>query len=438
MFQLYVWPAKWDLPTIDAQCLAVVLYLQLAVPGRFQIVECANPDLSPSGQLPFLQHERCSFSPLSSIVAYVSALDEHRAPKPCDGIDSDTLLFTPSLDADLSPQQKASSVAWSSYIETHFGDLILNAFYAHPTNYFNLTLPTLTSFLHFPQTYYVPGRLREMYRPRLEAAGLWDASAATDEAEDSPSIRGWKTSFADAVNRSKALDEGPEKVRKAFAKEKILQKARATFNYLSAIVPQGFFIHGTIPTFLDVILAAHVLLVLHTPLPNPLLKTLILESYPVLIDHALLLRTKAFPSQPLSPTSPLSSAPSFQTTSQNTAPSITTTERPHPPVQVLSHLSFQESVQLSAQGLTRLTRCLMASVTPVRMGGARADDWETLGEDPRDDDGEKQLEAQLSRGRRIWFVAAGVGLVAYTLLSGVVQFQFERNSDGEEEEEDDE
>lgn len=49
MFHLHVWPGKWDLPTIDAQCLAAVLYLQLAVPGRFEIVECANPDLSPLG-----------------------------------------------------------------------------------------------------------------------------------------------------------------------------------------------------------------------------------------------------------------------------------------------------------------------------------------------------------------------------------------------------
>jgi len=31
----------------------------------------------------------------------------------------------------------------------------------------------MTSMLPFPQRYYVAERIREMHRPRLEAAGLW-------------------------------------------------------------------------------------------------------------------------------------------------------------------------------------------------------------------------------------------------------------------------
>ncbi|KAG8886711.1 hypothetical protein FRB98_001063 [Tulasnella sp. 332] len=440
MFHLHVWPGKWDLPTIDSQCLAAVLHLQLAVPGRFDIVECANPDLSPSGQLPFLQHEHRSISPLSSIVAYVSNLDEDRAPRPCDGIDSETLLFAPSLDADLSAKQKASSVAWTSYVEAHFGDLILNAFYAHPINYVRLTLPTLTSVLHFPQTYFVPGRLREMYRPRLEAAGLWDTTSP-EEVEEAQPARGWKTSFAEAVNRSREHEDGSEKVRKAFQKEKILAKARTTLDHLSSLIPQGSFVYGATPTSLDALLSAHVLLILHAPLPNPLLKTLILESYPTLIDHALLLRTKAFPSQPVTPTSPLASAPSFQLRfddNSSKAQNVTAIEeRPHPPIQALSHPSFQESIQLSATGFVRLARSLMS----VRMGEERIAEGEDIGDESGQDDTEKELDKQLATGRRIWFVAAGVGLVVYALLTGVVQVQLPNgdeegeDNDGEEDEE---
>jgi hypothetical protein len=47
--KLYVWNGKWDLPSIEPDCLAAILYLQLAFPGDFDIVECTNPDLSPSG-----------------------------------------------------------------------------------------------------------------------------------------------------------------------------------------------------------------------------------------------------------------------------------------------------------------------------------------------------------------------------------------------------
>ena len=50
------------------------------------------------------------------------------------------------------------------------------------------------------------------------------------------------------------------------------------------------------PSTLDVYIAAHVLVILNSPLPNPLLKTVLLESYPILVDHALHVRTYAFPS----------------------------------------------------------------------------------------------------------------------------------------------
>ena len=49
MLRVHVWPGRWDLPSIDAQCLVVILFLQLTHPGRYVLVECSTPDLSPSG-----------------------------------------------------------------------------------------------------------------------------------------------------------------------------------------------------------------------------------------------------------------------------------------------------------------------------------------------------------------------------------------------------
>lgn len=46
---LHIYPAQWDLPSLDPACLTAVLYLQLAIPHRFSVVECSNPDESPSG-----------------------------------------------------------------------------------------------------------------------------------------------------------------------------------------------------------------------------------------------------------------------------------------------------------------------------------------------------------------------------------------------------
>jgi sorting and assembly machinery component 37 len=45
--------------------------------------------------------------------------------------------------------------------------------YSLPANWSKLTLPTLAYALPVPQRYYVPRRMRSMYLPRLEAAGLW-------------------------------------------------------------------------------------------------------------------------------------------------------------------------------------------------------------------------------------------------------------------------
>jgi len=46
---LHIWPGKWGLPSFEPLCLAAVLYFQLAIPGKFSIVETINTDSSPSG-----------------------------------------------------------------------------------------------------------------------------------------------------------------------------------------------------------------------------------------------------------------------------------------------------------------------------------------------------------------------------------------------------
>jgi sorting and assembly machinery component 37 len=55
------------------------------------------------------------------------------------------------------------------------------------------------------------------------------------------------------------------------------------------------------PSTLDIIVAAHTLLLLKPPLPDPILKDLIIESYPSLAIHARLVLSQAFPDPNLSP-----------------------------------------------------------------------------------------------------------------------------------------
>lgn len=46
--------------------------------------------------------------------------------------------------------------------------------YSVQNNWENVTQPALVSMMSLPQKYYVPHKIRDSYRPRLEAAGLWN------------------------------------------------------------------------------------------------------------------------------------------------------------------------------------------------------------------------------------------------------------------------
>ena len=56
--------------------------------------------------------------------------------------------------------------------------------YSLRLNWWKVTRPAMASMLPVPQRYYVPGRVRESYRPRLEAAELWDIPGIEQEEEE--------------------------------------------------------------------------------------------------------------------------------------------------------------------------------------------------------------------------------------------------------------
>lgn len=124
---LHIWPGRWDLPSFDPLCLATVLYLQLAIPGKFRLVECSNSDSSPTGvlnhclppyyksftlhrtlgQLPFLLHDQFSVSSFTSIVKYISRIKDANP------------------DLDLSLTERAQRTAWYAHVESRLGDLVV-------------------------------------------------------------------------------------------------------------------------------------------------------------------------------------------------------------------------------------------------------------------------------------------------------------------------
>jgi sorting and assembly machinery component 37 len=219
---LHIWPSKWGLPSIEPSCIAAAFYLQLALPGRFSIQECTNPDASPSGrsvsvgvvllcalkrfffegQLPYLSHGHHTVAPLSSIVKYVAGLTPAMVPPVTDAANGPEPAFSADVDALLSTTERARRTAWTAHIGSALGDLVVrchrlpkfphrgnspflqaHAFYCVPANYAAVMHPTLSSFYSIPQSYYVPRRIRQVYQARLESNGLWTTSAEESEVE---------------------------------------------------------------------------------------------------------------------------------------------------------------------------------------------------------------------------------------------------------------
>ncbi|KZV97021.1 hypothetical protein EXIGLDRAFT_764775 [Exidia glandulosa HHB12029] len=270
---LYIWPGEWGLPSVDAHCLAAALYLQLVAPGRFSLVESADADSAPHGQLPYLVNGEHRISGFAAIVKY---LDN-------------------TLDDQLSATETATSLAWRAYIDLHCGNLLAHSLFAVGPNYYPLTHTMLATHLPVPQRYYVPQRLRTLYRPRLEDVAMWDIGHGEEEKEKE------KASREDAWTRAKkslTTDDASAKVRLAFGRERVLEKARDALDPLARLLDSRDFIYQHRPTSIDLLLAAHVLLLVDPPYPDPLIGTLITESYPSLAAHARLILSLAFPTPP--------------------------------------------------------------------------------------------------------------------------------------------
>ncbi|KAJ7632811.1 hypothetical protein FB45DRAFT_913562 [Roridomyces roridus] len=198
MSVLYIWPGQWGLPSIEPGSLAAVLYLSRTIPGQFTVSHCTNPDLSPSGTLPFLRTH--------------------------DG------------------------EAWCSHIEMNLGDLVNYMLFSLPENWNTLIHPTLAYALPVPQRYYVPGRIRNLRRPRLESVGLWNETPAETKKL-----------------LPKRTSEHKDKIAQTFQRDKVLQTARDCLDIYQRLLGEKQYIFSSQMTTVDIILAAHVLVILKPP-----------------------------------------------------------------------------------------------------------------------------------------------------------------------------
>ncbi|EAU88816.1 hypothetical protein CC1G_01189 [Coprinopsis cinerea okayama7 len=278
--QLYVWPKLWDLPSFDPYCLTAILYLQLAIPGDFTIIECTDVDLSPSGQLPFLVHGTEVVTSFASILKYVSGLAETEGNK----------YPNANTDKHLSPKERSQRNAWLAHVEANLGDLVASTFYS-ADNWDKTVHKAFSSLFPVPQRYFVPSKLRAAYQPRLEAAGLWsDAEPAPDKKSvfEESSLRGKQQKSVPKIEKNKG------KFTKIFEKEKFIAKSKKILDLYARLLEGKQYVFDSI-TSIDVAIAAHTVLLIQPRLPDDTINKLVTETYPALLAHSERVKHRVLP-----------------------------------------------------------------------------------------------------------------------------------------------
>ncbi|KAF7294792.1 Tom37 domain-containing protein [Mycena indigotica] len=266
---LHIWATSdpnSPLPSLDPVCIAALFCLHYNFPEKFKVSQCTNSDLSPSGSLPFLTHNGHSVSSLYSIVRYLERLHAGE-----------------SADATLTPVEEAQKTAWCSHVEANLGTLVAYTHYSS-TNWDKFVGRALAKPFSLPQRYYVPARVKAIYKPRLEAAGLWYQPKAMTQLTGSVFNQ---TTSLEAHQRNEQLQaaELKDTFSEAFVQDKALGQARDLFERYSRLLGDKRFIFRDRPTTLDFLLSAHILLLTQLPLPDKHI-TDALASYPALVAHA--------------------------------------------------------------------------------------------------------------------------------------------------------
>lgn len=156
MLDVYTWGPAFGLPSIDPECLAILLYMKEALPSDvWRIIPCNDPSISPSNLLPALNHNGAWTSGYLPIIEYVKS---HVRCK--------------NNDDGLGPAQQADAVAYCAFLTANAAPLVDLSLYVSAANWSTTTRPAYSTLLPFPLTWTLPPLIRAEAIKRAEHLGL--------------------------------------------------------------------------------------------------------------------------------------------------------------------------------------------------------------------------------------------------------------------------
>ena len=170
VLELHIWGSAFELPSIDAQCLAAIFYLRCCLPhDEWKLVPSSDPRVSPLGELPALRDGDSWIAGYGKIVDYLQDISNGRW----------------SLNENLKSQQHADNAAFTAFIKSRGQPLLDLCQYVSSDNYHNCTRPALAKILTWPNSWTIPQELRDQAKRRSEHLGLssLDVDAAQEDED---------------------------------------------------------------------------------------------------------------------------------------------------------------------------------------------------------------------------------------------------------------
>lgn len=192
VLELHIWGPGFDLPSIDAPCLAAIHYLQNCLPiDAWSLVPSSEPSISPLGELPALRNGEIWVAGFGNIVEYLRDVSKG---------DWD-------LDGDFDLTQQADCAAFSSFIESRGQPLLDLSFYVSSDNYLGCTRRTLGEILKWPSSWTTPHRIRARAKKRAEHLGLSSLDVDTAQ-EDGSEDKGLTAHIPKSLRKPKQTVSG--------------------------------------------------------------------------------------------------------------------------------------------------------------------------------------------------------------------------------------
>ncbi|KAL7620213.1 hypothetical protein AAE478_009206 [Parahypoxylon ruwenzoriense] len=260
-FELHVWGPALGLDSIDPECLATIACFRQLVPREdWTLIASNDASVSPDCCLPALSHHGTWTSGYVNILSYLAENGNLQ------------------IDDDLTPLQRADSLACASFLATRGAGLVAMSLYVSPRAWSEITRPAYSSLLPFPLTWTVPPAVRAAAVEKAEHLGIGHLAAEVD-AEDPSSHDLAETTATGFLRLRQRLGPSRTMQPEHTAAIRFQHFTEDFYHVLDQLRGnKKFFLRDDRPSSLD-FLAYGYLQLMRVKTPHPILKTVLEKSY---------------------------------------------------------------------------------------------------------------------------------------------------------------